>query len=204
MCRRGKTAADVGCDHAQLACWLALNVSSLVIASDVRDGPLDAAQRTVAECGVTNVEIVKSDGLARIDFADDVIICGMGGELIAKIISGCRFLSEDTRFILQPMTKDDHLRRWLYQNGFEIENEIIAAEQTADKVRRYIIMYVRYTGVCLDVDEYFAYTGKITDKEYLNRLGAKLQKIAGHTTDEKKSGDLQRIALKIFNKIKGM
>lgn len=204
MCRRGKTAVDVGCDHAQLACRLAADVSSLVIASDVRDGPLDAARRTVAECGVTNVRIVKSDGLAEIDYADDVIICGMGGELIARIMSGCRFLSEDTRFILQPMTKDDFLRKWLYKNGFEIESEFIAAEQTGDKVRRYIIMYARYTGACVDVDEYFAFTGKITDKEYLERLAVKLKKIAEHTTDGKRSEDLQRVVLKISENIKGM
>ena len=204
MCRRGKTAVDVGCDHAQLACWLAANVSSRVIASDVRDGPLNAARRTAAECGVTNVEIIKSDGLAEIGFADDVIICGMGGELIARIISGCRFLSEDTRFILQPMTKDDFLRRWLYQNGFEIEKELIAAEHTGENVRRYIIMYSRYTGVCSDVDEYFALTGKITDKEYLDRLAVKLQTIAERVTDKKRAEAMKKFALKIFENIKGI
>lgn len=200
MCRRGKTAADVGCDHAQLACWLAQNISSLVIASDVRDGPLDAARRTIAECGVTNVRIVKSDGLAEIDHADDVIICGMGGELIARIISGCRFLSEDTRFILQPMTKDDFLRGWLYQNGFEITEEIVAAE----KERRYVIMSVRYTGVVQEADEYFSLTGKITDAEYLNRLGEKLMKISENTTDAERSENLREIAARIFDTAKGM
>lgn len=200
MCRRGKTAADVGCDHAQLACWLAQNISSLVIASDVRDGPLDAARRTIAECGVTNVRIVKSDGLAEIDHADDVIICGMGGELIARIISGCRFLSEDTRFILQPMTKDDFLRGWLYQNGFEITEEIVAAE----KERRYVIMSVRYTGVVQEADEYFSLTGKITDAEYLNRLGEKLMKISENTTDAERSEELRKIAARIFDTVKGM
>lgn len=200
MCRRGKTAADVGCDHAQLACWLAQNVSSLVIASDVRDGPLDAARRTIAECGVTNVRVVKSDGLAEIDHADDVIICGMGGELIARIISGCRFLSEDTRFILQPMTKDDFLRGWLYRNGFEIDEEIVAAE----KERRYVIMSVRYTSVVQEVDEYFAFTGKITDEEYLNRLGEKLMKISENTTNAERSENLREIAARIFDTAKGM
>lgn len=200
MCRRGRTAADVGCDHAQLACYLAQNISSFVIASDVRDGPLDAARRTVAECGAANVKIVKSDGLAEIDFADDVIICGMGGELIAQIISGCRFLSEDTRFILQPMTKDDFLRKWLYQNGFEIDREIVAAE----KERRYVVMYVRYTGLCCEVDEYFALTGRITDAEYLNRLGEKLMKISKNTTDREHSEKLRGIAFKIFDNVKGM
>ena len=104
LCRRGVIVCDVGTDHALLACYLAQNGAKEVIASDVKEGPLSAARRTIAEQGVTNVTAVLSDGLDRIDYADDVVICGMGGELIMKIISGCRFLSEDTRFILQPMT----------------------------------------------------------------------------------------------------
>lgn len=198
LCRHGKIAADVGCDHAQLACRLAMDISSFVIASDVRDGPLEAARRTVSERGVTNVKIVKSDGLAEIDYADDVIICGMGGELIAQIISGCRFLSSDTRFILQPMTKDDHLRKWLYHNGFEIDKELIAAE----KERRYIVMLVRYTGVRREVDEYFALTGKINDAEYLRRLAVKLLNISEHTTDTERSAELRRISCDIVQNIK--
>lgn len=172
--RRGKTAADVGCDHAQLACYLARNISSFVIASDVRDGPLDAARKTVSECGVSNVKIVKSDGLAMIDHADDVIICGMGGELIARIISGCRFLNADTRFILQPMTKANYLRCWLCENGFEIIEEKTAS----DGGFLYTIMHVRYTGERREVDEIFALTGKNKDAAYLARIAEKLLKSA--------------------------
>lgn len=123
LCRRGVTVCDVGTDHALLACYLAQNGAKEVIASDVKEGPLSAARRTIAEQSVTNVTAVLSDGLDRIDYADDVVICGMGGELIMKIISGCRFLSEDTRFILQPMTKADTLRRELYRGGFDIIEE---------------------------------------------------------------------------------
>ena len=104
FCRSGVVSVDVGCDHARLAAALALEKSCRVIASDVKDGPLEAAKRTLAELGVTSVETVKSDGLDEIDYADDVIICGMGGELIADIAQRCRFKSENTRFILQPMT----------------------------------------------------------------------------------------------------
>ena len=82
---------DVGCDHARLAAALALEKNCRVIASDVKHGPLEAAKRTLAELGVTSVETVKSDGLDEIDYADDVIICGMGGELIADIAQRCRF-----------------------------------------------------------------------------------------------------------------
>lgn len=197
LCRRGKIAADVGCDHAQLACYLALNVSRLVIASDVRDGPLEAARRTISECGVTNIKTVKSDGLKEIDYADDVIICGMGGELIAQIISGCRFLSADTRFILQPMTKADYLRRWLYENGFEIDEEIVAAE----KQRRYVIIKASFTGVSRSVDDYFALTGKITDKEYLASLAEKLLVIAERETNTARSDSLKETARRITAQI---
>ena len=130
LCRRGVIVCDVGTDHALLACYLAQNGAKEVIASDVKDGPLSAARRTIAEQGVTNVTAVLSDGLDRIDYADDVVICGMGGELIMKIISGCRFLSEDTRFILQPMTKADTLRRELYRGGFDIIEERAVREAT--------------------------------------------------------------------------
>ena len=142
LCRRGVTVCDVGTDHALLACYLAQNGAKEVIASDVKEGPLSAARRTIAEQGVTNVTAVLSDGLDRIDYADDVVICGMGGELIMKIISGCRFLSEDTRFILQPMTKADTLRRELYRGGFDIIEERAVREGD----RFYTVMLARYTG----------------------------------------------------------
>ncbi|MDE7398787.1 MAG: class I SAM-dependent methyltransferase [Oscillospiraceae bacterium] len=174
LCRRGKIAVDVGCDHAQLACYLAQTKSAAVIASDLRDGPLEAARRTVLECGVTNVEIVKSDGLHKIDFADDVIICGMGGELIAEIIGGCRFLSGDTRFILQPMTKADALRRWLYGAGFEILEERAAY----DGGKAYSVILARFRGEQLEIDEIFALTGKITDCNFLSKIAEKLRKNA--------------------------
>lgn len=197
LCRRGKIAADVGCDHAQLACFLAENVSKEVIASDVRDGPLEAARRTVSEHGVTNVKIVKSDGLMEIDYADDVIICGMGGELIAQIIGGCRFLNADTRFILQPMTKPEFLRKYLYEHGFEIIEELTAAE----KQRLYVIMYVSYTGITREADDFFALTGKVTDKEYLKRLSEKLLGISERETDHERAGSLKETARRIADQI---
>lgn len=190
LCRIGKVAADVGCDHAQLACFLAQNKSKLVIASDVRDGPLEAARRTVAEQGVTNVRVVKSNGLREIDFADDVIICGMGGELIAEIISECRFLSEDTRFILQPMTKPNYLRCWLCENGFEIIEERAAY----DDLRIYTIMYVKYTGERSEPDELFALCGKMTDSGYLRKTAEKLLKKAdGMSLSDGLSGEAEKI-----------
>lgn len=190
LCREGKTAADIGCDHARLACWLALNKSMKVIAADVRDGPLEAAKRTVSEQGVSNVEVVKSDGLKEIDFADDVIICGMGGELIAEIIGGCRFLNKDTRFVLQPMTKANFLRCWLCENGFEIIEERAAYD--GDKI--YAIIHAKYTGEIKAPDELFALCGKMTDSGYLRKTAEKLLKqAAGLEKSEPQCGEPEKI-----------
>lgn len=198
LCREGRIAADVGCDHAQLACWLAKNRSAEVIASDLRDGPLEAARRTVKEQGVTNVKVIKSDGLKEIDYADDVIICGMGGELIAEIIDGCRFLSKDTRFILQPMTKPEHLRRWLYENGFEIIEERAAFERNG----AYSVIYAKFTGERREIDDIFALTGKNTDSGYLRKIADKLLKnAAGMSLSEgysKQAAVLRENAAKIL------
>ncbi|MBP1543762.1 MAG: SAM-dependent methyltransferase [Oscillospiraceae bacterium] len=174
MVRKGVTICDVGTDHALLACHLAMNGAKNVIASDINDGPLESARKTVKQTGVTNVQVVKSDGLKQIDFADDVIICGMGGELIAEIIAGCRFVTENTRFILQPMTKIERLRDQLYADGFEILEERTAY----DGKRAYVVMLAAYTGEQRDTSELFAYTGKVTDPKYLRLTAEKLLKNA--------------------------
>lgn len=174
LCRRGTVVADVGTDHALLACYLAQNGAREVIASDIREGPLEAARRTVARTGVKNVRVLMSDGLKEIDFAEDVVICGMGGELIADIVEGCGFLTENTRFILQPMTKPELLRKRLYSAGFEIIEERAAYEGG----RGYAVMLVRYTGIPRETDEIFALTGKMTDPEFLRLIAEKLLKNA--------------------------
>lgn len=189
LCRRGVVVCDVGTDHAQLACFLA-DGEREVIACDINDGPLEAARRTVAEQGKQNVRVLKSDGLHEIDYADDVVICGMGGELIADIIGGCRFLSEGTRFILQPMTKAEVLRRRLYESGFEITEERTAYEGK----RAYVIMLARYTGERRDIDEVTALCGGVTDQRFLRLTAEKLEKNARRMDlSESCCGEAQRL-----------
>ena len=182
FCRSGVVSVDVGCDHARLAAALALEKSCRVIASDVKDGPLEAAKRTLAELGVTSVETVKSDGLDEIDYADDVIICGMGGELIADIAERCRFKSENTRFILQPMTKAEVMRKRLCKAGFELLEEKTAE----DSGKIYSVMLWRFTGAACEIDEIEALCGKNRDKIYLEKVAEKLKKNAKNM--EKSSG----------------
>lgn len=53
--------------------------------------------------------------------ADDFVIAGMGGELIATILDSCTYAkNSEKHFILQPMTKSEVLIKYLFDNGFEI------------------------------------------------------------------------------------
>jgi tRNA A22 N-methylase len=108
----------------------------------VKEGPLDAARNTVERYGIQDkVELVLSDGLENVDLSGvtDVIIAGMGGETIAEIIGNSTAdKPDDMRFILQPMTKSELLRKKLYEYQYEITAEYAVEEK--DKI--YVIMAV--------------------------------------------------------------
>ena len=114
--------ADIGTDHGLLPIALLLRgQAERAVACDIRQGPLDSARRNAERYGVSDkVELVLTDGFHGIEVysPDAVVISGMGGELIARIISEAPYLRGDVRLFLQPMTRAESLRRYLAQNGF--------------------------------------------------------------------------------------
>lgn len=173
LVRLDKRIVDVGTDHALLPCYLRKKGARDVIASDVNPNPLKAAKSTLERFG-EDIPLVLSDGLRGIDYADDVIVLGMGGELISRIVTECHFLDRDPRFILQPMTRAEVLRRELYKNGFEILLEKTAG--VGGKI--YTVMLVRYCGKKEEISEKFAYCGKNGDRAYLEKQVVALRKKA--------------------------
>lgn len=128
-------AADVGTDHAYLAAELIKSGKcSRVTASDVKEGPLETARNTVEKYGIQDkLELVLSDGLDNVSLENvsDIIIAGMGGETIADIMERVvrdGRADKDINWILQPMSKPEVLRKWLYDSGFAITKELIAEE----------------------------------------------------------------------------
>lgn len=173
--RTDRRICDVGTDHALLPCYLCEQGAVSVVASDVNEKPLEAARANIEKYGFPDrITLIQSDGLRDIPPCDDVIIAGMGGELIAQIIGGCTFITADTRFILQPMTKAEILRRYLYGNGFEIMQEKGASVSG----KAYTVMLVRFTGERKSIDDGFAYFGKCTDPRYISKVNSQLKKLA--------------------------
>ncbi|MGN0630923.1 MAG: class I SAM-dependent methyltransferase [Ruminococcus sp.] len=147
-------ACDVGTDHAYLAAELLKSGRcEKVIASDVAEGPLNAAKRTLMQAGLLDrAELILSDGLENVpgENVSDVIIAGMGGETIAHILQECGWIENGVNLILQPMTKISFLREWLCRNGFSIVSERIVCEGRFF----YTVMKVLHTGEKTELSEF--------------------------------------------------
>ncbi len=144
--RQGSVLADIGTDHAYLPVYLVSNgVCSRAIAADINRGPLRRAEQNIASAGLSeSIETRLTDGLSGLDGLGitDIAICGMGGELIAKILKDAPFTaSKNIRLILQPMTKSDFLRSFLLSHGYDIKNEAIVKDD-----RIYQIICAEYSG----------------------------------------------------------
>lgn len=142
----GKSICDVGTDHGYLCAYFALSGKyGSVTATDINEKPLKNAQKNLDKLGVKNVKLVLCDGLSGVSRkeADNVIIAGMGGEVIWGIISRCPFLRDGSvRLILQPTTAAFYLRERLAENGFSVERE----EAVEENRKLYSVMAVSFTG----------------------------------------------------------
>lgn len=124
-------AADVGTDHGFIPAALVLGGFDFpVLATDIKPGPLDSARRFAAAHGVEDrISFHLCDGLSALDgdVISTVIIAGMGGETIASILSDAPWTKEDGRLlILQPMSKADRLRQWLFESGYkELSEQLV-------------------------------------------------------------------------------
>lgn len=146
--RPGAVFADIGTDHAYLP--IALLQSGIIrrgLAADIAEGPLSRAREHIAACGCSDkIDTLLTDGLTGVEryTPTDIAVCGMGGELIARILSDAPFTRDPAlRLILQPMTMQPHLRLWLAENGYSIDDETIACAGG----KRYPVLCCHYTGV---------------------------------------------------------
>lgn len=164
LVRPGKRIADVGADHGHLICRLVLDgVSPGGIACDIHAQPLKRADETIRAWGLEDrIKTLQTNGLQDVgpEEAEDIVIAGMGGELIWDILDAAPWVrNPDKRLVLQPMTKADRLRRALARGGFSILREVPAAAGGFC----YTAMSVRYGGAALEADDLFAYCGRMAE-----------------------------------------
>ncbi|MDG9072553.1 tRNA (adenine(22)-N(1))-methyltransferase TrmK [Streptococcus pneumoniae] len=131
---QGAILLDVGSDHAYLPIELVERGQiKSAIAGEVVEGPYQSAVKNVEAHGLKEkIQVRLANGLAAFEETDQVsviTIAGMGGRLIARILEeGLGKLANVERLILQPNNREDDLRIWLQDHGFQIVAESILEE----------------------------------------------------------------------------
>lgn len=123
-----KVLADVGCDHAYISINLLENgKAERIIASDLREGPLNIAKDNIKLEGFEErIETRLCAGLCGYEAGevDTILISGMGGMLVKEILSeSIDVVRRADTLILEPQSDLRVVRAYLKDIGFEIIDE---------------------------------------------------------------------------------
>ena len=114
--------ADIGCDHGYCTAYVfEKGLCERAYVSDISAACLKKAETLLAaEIAAGRCVPVCADGLDGVQDADCVLIAGMGGEEIVRILSRAPL---PEHFILQPMHNVEKVRRHLLARGAHIEED---------------------------------------------------------------------------------
>ncbi|HHY36524.1 MAG TPA: SAM-dependent methyltransferase [Firmicutes bacterium] len=131
---KGSIVADIGSDHAFLPVYLVKQgLCPRVIAGEINEKPYLLALQQVEKSGLaTSIQVRRGDGLKILapGEVDVVVLAGMGGRTIRKIMCDSPEVTESVRrFILQPMTEAEEIRLWLSRHYFRITAEALVKEK---------------------------------------------------------------------------
>ncbi len=179
MLENSACLVDVGTDHGYLvAAAVKSDWAASGIAADINPKPLQKAQRLVeSEQLQQRIKCVLTDGLAGISGVDAVVIAGMGGELIWRIIDSWEHKQlVNITYYLQPMSKAEVLREKLADNY-----QILEEHCSDDSGKVYTVMKVRFTGESTAVSARYKYLGAVqcvteAERAYCKQVVAKLQR----------------------------
>lgn len=132
-CVGAQAIADIGTDHAYVPIYAVLEQGAKsAIAADINHGPLMRAEANIRKFKLEDKITTKiSDGLKNFECsdADTIVIAGMGGTLIARILDDSpQMKKKGIRFVLQPMTAEEELRKFLEKNGYKTIDEFMTSE----------------------------------------------------------------------------
>ncbi len=123
--------ADIGCDHGFLAIYLIQHgIAGHVIAADINSGPLRRCMDHVRENGLEPyITTVQTDGLTGLPNCNAIVIAGMGGFLMYRILTDSpEIVYNAGELILQPQSELAQFRQNLCDMGYAIVEEKFVIE----------------------------------------------------------------------------
>ena len=183
----GTVPADVGTDHAYIP--IALVEEGKIpraLAMDINQGPLTRAEENIKAHGLEEkIETRLSDGLEKMKKgeADTVLIAGMGGLLMVRILSSKREVLGGATLVLQPQSDLPSVRGWLAEEGYAITAEDLVLEDG----KYYQMMRAQKCGEMSEAKDWnycLEIPGKITEENTEEQSSG-----AGDTENQRKNVD---------------
>ncbi|MEE1378447.1 MAG: class I SAM-dependent methyltransferase [Oribacterium sp.] len=174
--------ADIGCDHAYVAIEaVRRGRAARALACDVRKGPLQQAAEHILCAGLAGkIETRLSDGLEKVapGEADTVVVAGMGGPLMERILQGR--LGDFAHFVLSPQSEIPHFRRFLLAEGMQIDEETMLI----DEGKYYVILNVSQRADAASSDSMY-----VTEEDFLygGRLLRRLDPVLKNFLEKEKT-----------------
>lgn len=171
MVDKTDSVADVGTDHGYVPIYLVENnIVSKAIAMDINQGPLTRADENIKSKGLDNrITTRLSDGVRELKpgETDAIVVAGMGGQLIIKILEeGRNVFKSAKQIILSPHSDVEMVRRYLTDNDYYIQDEAMVID---DGKYYTVIKVINNTESCsgeeYDREEYFLYGKRLLEKK---------------------------------------
>lgn len=195
----GNILADIGTDHGYIPIYLVKNnVIPKALAMDISSGSLKKAEKNIKKHNLEEkINTRLSDGLSNLGpgEVDTIIITGMGGSLIKKILSDHLKVMESAKeLILSPQKEMSLIREFLVENNFNITKEAMLKE--GDKY--YVVIKATKGNLNYSKEIYLKYGRFLLENknpvlyEYLLEKKIKIEKIVNAMADKKKATTLTK------------
>ncbi len=147
---------DIGCDHNLLAIYMYQKEGIKIVGSDINPEPLKLAKANLEKYDLSNtLELRLGDGLSTISNEDTIVISGMGGLLITKILDNINDYNI-SKLIISPNDNFPLTREFITSKGYKIDSEIMVKDSN-----KYYLVSVYKKGN--EKTNYFF--GKLSNKE---------------------------------------
>ena len=200
MVTEGSRLADVGCDHGYIPITLITEGRiPHAIAMDINRGPLERARQNIEQFAAAQyIETRLSDGVAALHpgEVDSVIIAGMGGNLMMRILEKGRDVFDTAKeMILQPQSEIAGVRHYLQDHGYRITDENMVFEDG----KYYVMMKAVHGHMQYDREIFFEYGRILLEqkhpllKEFLKRKMDTAEKICDRIASNGQKDSKERI-----------
>ena len=200
----GSRIADIGTDHGYVPIYLAeIGKIKSALAMDVRKGPLTRADEHIEEYrhdvgdAAISIETRLSNGLEKLQAkeADTVIIAGMGGELMLRILrDGAHMYRSVKHYVLSPQSELSVFRHGLEKLGISILEE----QMLMDEGKYYVILHAAPGSMHYEQEYEYRYGADLIRKqdpvlrEFLERELAQGEELLAHLSLTQTEGAQKR------------